>query len=92
MVPVHGQAVMEAPGDGNRVRSIVADVGSRPEEDEGGGADSVVKKAGTNDSFTNLFKHTYRVLLTRGLRGCAVHFQDEQTRDFVLSRIDSNPR
>ena len=54
--------------------------------------DSVVKRAGKDDSFTNLVKHTYRVLLTRGLRGCAVHFQDEQTRDFVLSRIDSNRR
>jgi len=54
--------------------------------------DSVVKRAGTADSFTNLVKHTYRVLLTRGLRGCAVHIQDKQTRDFVLSRIDSNRR
>ena len=52
----------------------------------------MVKKAGKDDSFTNLVKHTYRVLLTRGLRGCAVHFQDEQTRDFVLSRIESNRR
>jgi len=54
--------------------------------------DSVVKRAGRNDSFTDLVKHTYRVLLTRGLRGCAVCFQDDQTRDFVLSRIDWSRR
>jgi DUF2075 family protein len=27
-------------------------------------------------------------LLTRGLRACAVYFEDEQTRDFVLSRVE----
>ena len=35
-----------------------------------------------------LVKNTYRVLLTRGLRGCYVHFLDGPTRDFVLSRIE----
>jgi hypothetical protein len=38
--------------------------------------------------FTRLVQHTYRVLLTRGMLGCAVYFEDEQTRDFVLSRIE----
>jgi DUF2075 family protein len=42
-------------------------------------------------SFTDLVKHTYRVLLTRGLRGCYVYFEDEPTRDFVLSRIAAAP-
>jgi DUF2075 family protein len=28
------------------------------------------------------------VLLSRGLKGCYVQFLDEQTRDFVESRID----
>jgi hypothetical protein len=28
---------------------------------------------------------TYRVLLTRGLRGCYVYFMDAPTRDFFLS-------
>jgi hypothetical protein len=27
-------------------------------------------------------------LLSRGLKGCAIHFVDEQTRNFVESRID----
>jgi DUF2075 family protein len=33
-------------------------------------------------------KNTYRVLLSRGLKGCYVYFTDEKTRDFVESRID----
>jgi hypothetical protein len=28
------------------------------------------------------------VLLSRGLKGCYVHFTDDETRDFVESRID----
>ena len=46
------------------------------------------RRAGTGAGFTELVKHTYRVLLTRGLRGCYVYFQDEATRDFVLSRVE----
>jgi hypothetical protein len=47
--------------------------------------DSVVKRSG--DSFLNLVKNTYRVLLTRGLKGCYVTFLDQPTRDFVRSRL-----
>jgi hypothetical protein len=52
--------------------------------------DNVVRRRGRHDpaSFTALVKNTYRVLLTRGLQGCYVHFQDAQTRDFFLSRIE----
>lgn len=52
--------------------------------------DSVVKKAVSEglDLFTELAKQTYRVLLTRGLKGCYVYFQDDQTRDFVTSRME----
>jgi uncharacterized protein len=52
--------------------------------------DSVVKKAASEglDRFTDLVKQTYRVLLTRGLKGCYVYFQDDQTRDFVTSRME----
>jgi hypothetical protein len=45
------------------------------------------KLASSGCSFVELAKNTYRVLLTRGLRGCYVFFEDEPTRDFVLSRI-----
>lgn len=47
--------------------------------------DSVVKRSG--DTFLELVKNTYRVLLTRGLKGCYVTFLDRGTRDFFRSRI-----
>jgi DUF2075 family protein len=50
--------------------------------------DSVVKKA-PEAEFVNLVKHTYRVLLTRGMKGCYVFFEDPKTRDFFLSQIKS---
>lgn len=52
--------------------------------------DSVVKKAAKQDldRFTELVKQTYRVLLTRGLKGCYIYFEDEQTKDFVMSRTE----
>ena len=50
--------------------------------------DSVVKKA-PEAEFANLVKHTYRVLLTRGMKGCYVFFEDSKTRDFFLSQIKS---
>jgi DUF2075 family protein len=52
--------------------------------------DRVVKSAVKSEDadFTELVKQTYRVLLTRGLKGCYVFFEDEETRDFVLSRTE----
>jgi DUF2075 family protein len=49
--------------------------------------DSVVRREKNLDAFTRLVKQTYRVLLTRGLQGCAVYFEDAETESFVLSRI-----
>jgi DUF2075 family protein len=48
--------------------------------------DSVVKRSG--DRFTELVKNTYRVLFTRGIKGCYVHFMDEGTRRFFQSRLE----
>lgn len=48
----------------------------------------VASKNVSNDDFTEYVKNIYRVLLSRGLRGCYVHFLDAQTRDFVLSRLE----
>ena len=48
--------------------------------------DTVVKRAKAD--FVELVKNTYRVLLTRGLLGCYVYFEDGPTRDFVLSRVE----
>lgn len=46
--------------------------------------DRPVKRA--KGSFTDLVKNTYRVLLSRGLKGCYVHFIDRDTENFVRSR------
>ena len=50
--------------------------------------DRIVRSGVTDQQFTDFVKSTYRVLLTRGLRGCYVYFLDAPTRDFVLSRIE----
>lgn len=47
--------------------------------------DSVVKRS--SERFLELVKNTYRVLLTRGLKGCYVYFMDEDTRNFFRSRM-----
>lgn len=44
--------------------------------------DTIVKQA---DNFDELIRHTYRVLLTRGLRGCAVYSTDEETSRFLAT-------
>ncbi len=54
--------------------------------------DRVVRRSVTDLEFTDFVKSTYRVLLTRGLRGCYVYFTDAPTRDFFLSRIERTAR
>lgn len=49
--------------------------------------DSMVKRAG--DRFVELVKNTYRVLLTRGMKGCYVCFLDKATEDFFRSRTET---
>ena len=48
--------------------------------------DSVVKRSG--DKFVDLVKNTYRVLLSRGMKGCYVYFMDKNTERFFKSRIE----
>jgi ATP:corrinoid adenosyltransferase len=48
--------------------------------------DTVVKRSG--DQFVELVKNTYRVLFTRGIKGCYIHFMDEGTRRFFQSRME----
>jgi len=50
--------------------------------------DGGLKRGVDEQQFTALVKNTYRVLLSRGLRGCYVYFVDDKTRDFFESRID----
>jgi hypothetical protein len=47
--------------------------------------DTMVKRS--KDKFVDLVKNTYRVLLTRGMKGCYVYFMDDETRKFFESRI-----
>ena len=54
-------------------------------------SDRVVRRGVTDQEFTDFVKSTYRVLLTRGLRGCYVYFMDAPTRDFFLSRTERRP-
>jgi len=49
--------------------------------------DSTVKRSG--DKFVELVKNTYRVLLTRGMKGCYVYFMDKDTENFFRSRIEN---
>ncbi len=48
--------------------------------------DTVVKRSG--DRFTQMAKNTYRVLLTRGMKGCYVHFMDKNTEHLFRSRLE----
>lgn len=42
-----------------------------------------------SEDFLKLVKNTYRVLLTRGMKGCYVYFMDKETEKFFKSRIES---
>ncbi len=44
---------------------------------------------GSGDRFLELVKNTYRVLLSRGMKGCYVYFEDPETEKFVRSRTES---
>lgn len=50
-------------------------------------ADSAVKRS--EKGFVELVKNTYRVLLTRGMKGCYVYFIDKDTERFFRSRIET---
>ena len=48
--------------------------------------DKVVKTR-SGARFVDNVKNTYRVLMTRGMRGCYVYFTDDATRDYFRARI-----
>lgn len=54
--------------------------------DKENSCDTVVKRS--RDQFADLVKNTYRVLLTRGMKGCFVHFIDKETERFFKSRTE----
>jgi len=51
-------------------------------------ADNVVKRS--KDNFTALVKNTYRVLLSRGMKGCYIYFMDKDSERFFKSRIEKD--
>ncbi len=55
--------------------------------DKAASKDSVVKRS--KERFVDLVKNTYRVLLSRGMKGCFVHFMDKNTERFVRSRMEA---
>ena len=48
--------------------------------------DNVVKK--DKEQFLRNVKNTYRVLLTRGMKGCYVCFLDDETEEYVRFRVE----
>jgi hypothetical protein len=48
--------------------------------------DTIVKRS--EEKFLQLVKHTYRVLLTRGMKGCYVCFTNKNTERFFRSRME----
>lgn len=52
--------------------------------------DPAVKRA-RDDQFVALVKNTYRVLMTRGLKGCYLYFTDAETRDFFGRHLVQHP-
>jgi uncharacterized protein len=49
--------------------------------------DNPVKRS--KNRFIDLAKNTYRILLSRGLKGCYVYFMDKDTERFIKSRIEA---
>ena len=48
--------------------------------------DPVVKRG--KDQYVDYVKHIYRVLLTRGMKGCYVYFVDKETEEYFKSRME----
>ena len=51
-----------------------------------GSADPQLRKK--NIEFLKYVKSVYRVLLTRGMKGCYIYFMDKDTENFFRSRIN----
>lgn len=51
--------------------------------------DPAVKRA-PPETFISLIKNTYRVLLTRGMRGCYLYVQDSETREYIEGLLSAH--
>ena len=43
----------------------------------------------SKERFVDLVRNTYRILLSRGMKGCYIYFMDKDTERFVRSRIEN---
>ncbi len=59
-------------------------------EDKSSTCDYALKKQ--SGDITKYLKNAYRILLTRGMKGCYIYFQDMETRKFFESRIEKSIR
>ena len=50
-------------------------------------ADQMIKR-GNPAEFVNYVKNVYRVLLTRGMKGCYVYFMDKNTENYFRTKIN----
>ncbi|MBN1940568.1 MAG: DUF2075 domain-containing protein [Candidatus Diapherotrites archaeon] len=50
-------------------------------------SDPKLKREKDEEKFLNYVKSIYRVLLTRGMKGCYVHFMDKNTEAFFKSKL-----
>ena len=49
--------------------------------------DTIVKR--DRQHFLDYIKHTYKVLMTRGMKGCYVYFEDKSTAAYFKSRLEN---
>jgi hypothetical protein len=49
-------------------------------------------RTGGGARFTDIVKNAYRVLLTRGMRGCSICILDQETHAYVASRLSALPQ
>ena len=54
-------------------------------------ADRSVSRGTTPEQFLALVRNSYRVLLTRGMKGCYVYFCDPDAERFFRSRMETTP-
>ncbi len=55
---------------------------------EGHSENSFDGQVKNSPNFLQLVKNTYRILLSRGMKGCYVYFMDKETEKFFRSRIE----
>jgi len=51
---------------------------------------SLRKKAVSDEQFLVLVKNIYRVLLSRGMKGCYIYFTNKETEQFIKTRMRNN--